>query len=244
MNFSSRRQPRYGLVLLAIVVVIAVLAATTSKFGQFLAFALLGVTLLLALQTTQARARTQQLAAVLVVLAFATALVFEETAFRVSPYVDLTTLVIVGITPAVLARRLLKNPEVTGQSLLGASSVYLLMGLFFSFAYAVTAEFGNAPFFTSVSNPGTADYLYFSFITLATVGYGDLVARTTLGHMMAAAEGLTGQIYLVTVVALLVSHFRPRPADSQPNPRPAQRALRALRRGQRSRLVHRRRPAL
>jgi hypothetical protein len=240
MSLNSRRQRRYGLVLVAIAVVIAVLAVTTSELGQFLAFALLGVTLLLALQTTQARARTQQLAAVLVVLALATALVFDEKAWRVSPYVDLTTLAVVGITPVVLARRLLKNPEVTSQSLLGASSVYLLIGLFFAFAYALTAEFGNAPFFTSVSTPSSADYLYFSFVTLATVGYGDLVARTTLGHMMAAAEGLTGQIYLVTVVALLVSHFRPRSADSEPTPRPGQRAPRALRRGRRSRLVHRR----
>jgi len=53
-----------------------------------------------------------------------------------------------------------------------------------------------------------ADYVYFSFVTLATLGYGDLVPRTTLGRMLAVTEALVGQLYLVTVVALLVSNYR------------------------------------
>jgi hypothetical protein len=62
-------------------------------------------------------------------------------------------------------------------------------------------------FLVSIANATTADYLYFSLITLTTVGYGDLVASTNLGRMLSATEGLTGQLYLVTVVALLVSNL-------------------------------------
>jgi hypothetical protein len=51
----------------------------------------------------------------------------------------------------------------------------------------------------------TSHCLYFSFTTLTTVGYGDLTARSDLGHTIAVTEALVGQIYLVTVVALLVS---------------------------------------
>ena len=50
----------------------------------------------------------------------------------------------------------------------------------------------------------TANCLYFSFTTLTTVGYGDVTTRTDLGHTLAVTEALFGQIYLVTVVALLV----------------------------------------
>ena len=51
----------------------------------------------------------------------------------------------------------------------------------------------------------TAHCLYFSFATLTTVGYGDVLTRSDLGHTLAVTEALVGQIYLVTVVALLVS---------------------------------------
>ena len=63
------------------------------------------------------------------------------------------------------------------------------------------------PFFVSTTHPTDVDYLYFSFSTLATVGFGDLVAGTNLGRMLAVTEALFGQMYLVTIVALLVGKF-------------------------------------
>ncbi len=51
--------------------------------------------------------------------------------------------------------------------------------------------------------------LYYSYITLTTVGYGDYTLVSNLGHMLAIIEALAGQLYLVTVVALLVSRIRP-----------------------------------
>ena len=48
---------------------------------------------------------------------------------------------------------------------------------------------------------------YFSFTTLATIGYGDLTAATNLGHTLSVSEGLLGQVYLVTVVSLIVGNL-------------------------------------
>ncbi len=93
--------------------------------------------------------------------------------------------------------------------------MYLLIGLFFSFVFSTIALVTGTPFFVSRPEAGTSDYVYFSFITLSTVGYGDLVARTNLGRMFSATEGLTGQLYLVTVVALLVSNLNRRGPSAQ-----------------------------
>jgi hypothetical protein len=49
--------------------------------------------------------------------------------------------------------------------------------------------------------------LYYSFTTLTTVGYGDFTARTNLGHTLSVSEALTGQIYLVTIVSLVVANL-------------------------------------
>jgi voltage-gated potassium channel Kch len=181
--------------------------------GRLLALVVLAAALLLALRTARVPARLQRRAAVLVGLALVSALAALLSNRDTAGFEDALTLVLVGVTPVVLAARLVRNPDVTAESLLGALCVYLLSGLFFALVFSLTADLTATPFFASLSAASPADYLYFSYVTLTTVGYGDLVARTTLGRMLAVTEALTGQAYLVTVVALLVSNFRPRPRD-------------------------------
>jgi voltage-gated potassium channel Kch len=62
-------------------------------------------------------------------------------------------------------------------------------------------------FYAELLGPSRSDALYFSYVTLATVGYGDLTPATELGRTLAVAEALLGQIYLVTVVALIVGNL-------------------------------------
>ncbi len=82
------------------------------------------------------------------------------------------------------------------------------MGLFFAQLFSLVPYVTGSQFFTSTPNPSSADFVYFSYITIATVGYGDLAPATNLGRMLAVTEALSGQLYLVTVVALLVSNYR------------------------------------
>jgi uncharacterized membrane protein len=91
------------------------------------------------------------------------------------------------------------------QTITGALCVYILFGLFFALVYRLLAQFGFAPFFAQTDQATAADYVYFSFVTLTTVGYGDLTTTHNLARMLAITEALLGQFYLVTVIAVLVS---------------------------------------
>jgi hypothetical protein len=65
----------------------------------------------------------------------------------------------------------------------------------------------SAGFFAQHGPVDAVSYLYFSFLTLTTVGYGDLTAGNDLGRMLAVLEALLGQLYLVTIVAVLVANI-------------------------------------
>jgi voltage-gated potassium channel Kch len=82
-----------------------------------------------------------------------------------------------------------------------------LIGLLFAVAYAVVQEVGGANVFTT-AHDGRDDFLYFSFSTLTTTGYGDVVAANNLVRSLAITEALGGQLYLVTVVALIIANIR------------------------------------
>ena len=116
------------------------------------------------------------------------------------------------LTPVAIASGLVKHFReeggVTMQTMFGVLCLYLLVGLSFGVGFAVVEELSNSDFFISGAARGD-DFLYYSFATLTTVGYGDLVAATDLGRSLSITEALIGQIYLVTVVAVIVSNLRP-----------------------------------
>ena len=81
---------------------------------------------------------------------------------------------------------------------------------FFASLYALTGVLTGEPFFAQITPPAratTIDYSYFSFITITTVGYGDLTAAGNVGRMTASIEAVLGQLYLITVVALVVQNL-------------------------------------
>ena len=128
---------------------------------------------------------------------------------------------IISLGPPAVAVGVLRNLRASGEvrleAVFGVLCLYVLIGMAFGFVYGAIDSFGGNPFFAG-GQPATVSHcLYFSLTTLATVGYGDFVARTDLGHTLAVSEALIGQIYLVTVVSLIVSNLG-RPARSTPEP--------------------------
>ncbi len=96
--------------------------------------------------------------------------------------------------------------RVSLHSVLGVVTVYLLAGLIFAFVYSLMGTISGSPVLSHLGADQHAEQVYFSYITLATVGYGDIVPVVSAARMTAVFEGLFGQLYLVTIVAMIVSN--------------------------------------
>jgi Ion channel len=203
---------RYGLLLVSLSVTFAVQGiAHEGGWQEAVVTALVAVTFVLALRAGDVRPRLVTTAAaasavLVVVVALLAAVGVSNTAGA-----RIADGVLVAFAPPVVAigvvRGLREHQTVTIQAVLGVLCVYLLLGMFCAFAYGAVDRLGGDPFFAGGAPATTSNCLYFSFTTLTTVGYGDLTARSNFGHTIAATEALVGQIYLVTVVALIVSNL-------------------------------------
>jgi hypothetical protein len=103
--------------------------------------------------------------------------------------------------------RLIRGHGVTLQAVAGALTIYVLLGLVFSWAIGILAHLDSAPFFTDGTDGTLSSRLYFSFTALTTTGFGDLAAATQSGRALVLLEMLAGQLYLVTVIGVLVGSF-------------------------------------
>ena len=177
---------------------------------------LVGATLLLALYAAEVPAGRLRVAVALVtaiVLAVIIASVVGKGSTVVGSAGIANALLIALAPPAVVVgvyRNLRTKGTVTVTVVAGVLCLYLLLGLFFAFVYVAVQNFGGAPFFANGTAAVSSRSVYFSFVTVTTVGYGDYTARTNFGHTLSITEALLGQIYLVTVVAAIVGRLVPR----------------------------------
>lgn len=117
-------------------------------------------------------------------------------------------LLLTAAMAAVLVR-VITTAEVGARTILGAISVYTVLGLLFAFLFEAVGRMESGPFFENHTHLHHSDYLFFSYTTLTTTGYGNLVPGGQPGRMLAGLEMLIGQIFLVTLVAGLVAVWRP-----------------------------------
>jgi hypothetical protein len=116
---------------------------------------------------------------------------------------------LLAVAAATILRRVVLAAQVDFRTILGAISVFTLLGLLFGFLFIALGRLENGDVFAGVSHAQARDYLFFSYTTLTTTGYGNLVPAGDIGQILSVVEMLTGQIFLVTLVAGLVSLWRP-----------------------------------
>jgi len=116
---------------------------------------------------------------------------------------------LLAVAMGAVLRRVLTTATVGSRTILGAISVYTVLGILFTFLYGTIERVQGGAFFEGLPHPGGSDFLFFSYTTLTTTGYGNLVPGGQPGRMLAGLEMMIGQIFLVTLVAGLVSLWRP-----------------------------------
>jgi hypothetical protein len=126
---------------------------------------------------------------------------------------DLWKALILLAAVIVVVRRVLAKRTVTIQSIYGALSAYMIIGLMFASVFAAIDQLSTSDFFANNEPANTQTFQYFSFTTLTTLGYGDFTAGASGGRSIAVLEALTGQVFLATLVARLVAAYR---APDQP----------------------------
>jgi hypothetical protein len=217
-RFGKRVRPgEYGFApLLAVILVSLIfqLAAPETDGARLVTLILQGATLLLALRVSGTRRALVHLARIAVAIALlgSTGLLLG-TGGLATDESKVVTLLLVALAPIAIAAGLVRHVReergVTMPTMFGVLCIYLLIGMLFAFMFSVVDHLANTPFFVNGAED-QSDFLYFSFTTITTTGYGDFVPATNLGHSLAITEALVGQIYLVTVVAVIVSNLRPR----------------------------------
>jgi hypothetical protein len=162
--------------------------------------------LLIAVQAMMITARSSRERGLFLVIGL---LLLVETLFVFPGIVNTVTALLYAAVlvfiPVRLSVFVLEQEHVDANTVFGALCAYLFLGLSFAVVYNVLVELNPAAIFTpEEGEPTFVTWVYFSFTTLSTLGYGDIAPRTYTARMLAILEALIGQIYLVVVVARLV----------------------------------------
>jgi hypothetical protein len=203
--------PRYGSLLLILVVTYLLSALTVGGLVSAVQVLLFLTVVLIALRTGRFQRRTARLLAMGLLLGSGVAVILQ-LADQYGPggaVASLWTALILLLAVYVIVRQVLSAPQITEQSIYGALSAYMMIGLIFAAVYAAMWKFGGAhQFFANGARPSSKLFQYFSFTTLTTLGYGDFTAAGDGGRAVAVLEAVAGQMFLATLVARLVAGFR------------------------------------
>lgn len=202
----------YGLVLvMVLLVVFLTIALPQDEVARFVLVLVDAATLLVAVWTSNARTRVREIALIIAVAAVIGAAFAVIVPRDATSSLRAITLVLVACLPMVLTRgvvRTVRSNGVTLNAVAGVLTIYLVLALVFGVLYMLCDDLGDLPFFAGKPKdvvPG--DFVYFAVTTQTTVGFGDFVPGTSVGRAFASAQAVIGQMYLVTVVAVVISHL-------------------------------------
>ncbi len=202
----------YGLILLLVVVTYVVAVSFPTDRGHSVVLAIQIATVWLTLHTAHAPRSIRIWASIVFVAIIPLALV--DLVATVSSQAIAIGFAASGLlyllAPIVVVRDIATRRSVERETVFGAIAAYLLVGMFFAFAYRAIGILQPAPFFGDAGDGSTPQVLFFSFVTLTTTGYGNLVPLTNPGQTLAVLEAVLGQLFLVTAVAKVITAWKPK----------------------------------
>lgn len=211
MERAERAGDAFGLVF-ALVLLTYVLASLLDNRGWASVVLTLATSATSVVALTSSHASPRLVRAALVLSALTVLLAAIGAAADDHDWLNVASLIqisLLALAMGAVLRRVVTAPEVGSRTILGALSVYAVLGIFFTFLYGAVERIQDGPFFEGHAAPTGSDFLFFSYTTLTTTGYGDLVPGGQPGRLFSGLEMMIGQIFLVTLVAGLVSLWRP-----------------------------------
>jgi len=208
---AEQARDAFGLVFVLVIATYVLTSLLTNRdWGAVALTVATSATSVVALTSSHAKPRLVRLAIRLagltILLAAISAISGGHLALDLASVVQITLL---AIAMTAVLGRIVSTSEVSSRTILGALSVYAALGLLFTYLYGTIDRLQPGPFFEGVAHPSGSDILFFSYTTLTTTGYGNLVPGGQPGRMVTGLEMMLGQIFLVTLVAGLVSLWRP-----------------------------------
>jgi hypothetical protein len=199
---------RYGLALLIVGLIYLVGAVPAQHVPVVTNIMFIGVLLLVVQQGSVPRtARTAAYVAAAVSAVGIIPRLINENPVTIG--IDaLSTLIVIIIAFAAVITRILQHGTVTLTTVFGAVLCYALLAFGYASLFEIVQALTGQPFFAQGAQP-EPDFVYFSIITLTTVGFGDLTPAGELARRVVAVEAFTGQVFLVVLVARLVSLWQP-----------------------------------
>jgi hypothetical protein len=206
----SLRGDSYGTLLFMIVVLLGTIPLDTFAWGKVVTAVAAAAMLIVAYHTSQVSAGLLRLAwgASAVVVAISVVEAFADLP-RLSALASFSMALLVLLAPFVVMRRIFGHEKVAIETLVGAICVYVLFGLAFTYVYGFMNKVQDGGFFVELTDPVGVDFIFFSYTTLTTTGYGDLTPSGSVGRVLAVFEMLVGVLYLATTISRLVAVFKP-----------------------------------
>jgi len=219
-RLSLRQLSGAELLIALIVLFVSFPFVETLRAGAMIKSILLTLVLVSALLAIAGRGRILTIAAIMAAPALAARWINQYRPDLMPPEVFLIfAIVFVAFVIGNLLRFVLQARSISTEVLCGGISTYLLLGLLWTFAYWLVAEVSPGAFSFNVASeadPSMKGFngLYFSLITLNTVGYGDISPVSRVARMLAAMEAMTGLLYVAVLISRLVAiHATPKSDD-------------------------------
>jgi Ion channel len=208
---AERVSDAFGLVLVLVLITYVLTSLLENRgWDAVILIVATSMTTVVALISSHARSRLIRIAVILSALTVALAAIGAASGGHTwLNFASVVQVLLLTVAMGAVLRRVVSTPEVGSRTILGALSVYTVLGILFTFVYGAIDRIQSGPFFEGTPHPIGSDFIFFSYTTLTTTGYGNLVPGGQPGRMISGLEMMIGQIFLVTLVAGLVSLWRP-----------------------------------